>query len=825
MNELKHNGSFDLATGRSRKETHWRNKEVTWSEFLQRISTTHRTAEKLSQYLAEKKTRQDEIKDVGGFVGGYVNNGRRKSENITHRQLITLDIDFSDGHIWEDFLLLYSNAAAIYSTHKHSPDSPRLRLILPIDRPVAADEYVAVSRRVAGDLGINYFDDTTYEPSRLMYWPSTSKDAEYVFEYQDGPWICADTVLASYKNWKDASEWPVSDRQGEVTHREIKKQGDPLSKPGIMGAFCREFDVHEAIETFLADVYEPCDVDDRYTFTGGTTGAGLVVYEDKYTFSHHGTDPTSGKLCNAFDLVRLHLFGLKDEDAREGTASNRLPSFTAMVDFASQNGKVRKRLGTERLQEMKSDFADGYQLEEDENLDWLEEMDTDKKGNYRNTIDNILLVLDNDTNLKDKLALNRFENREMLLASPPWRTITPQTKYLTDTDDSSIRHYLEKYYNLTGNTKIWDACKMVIERHAFHPVRDYLKALVWDGESRIDTLLIDYLGAEDTDYTKAVIRKTLVAAVARVFNPGCKFDYVLVLIGKQGIGKSTFIKLLGKQWFSDSFSGVQGKEAFEQLQGVWMLEIAELAGIKKAELESIKHFISKQVDSYRVAYGKRTEVFPRQCIFIGTTNTKDFLSDHTGNRRFWPVDTMLAPVAKNIFEDLHESEVAQIWAEAVKLYKAGEKLYLSKEIEAQAYQKQTEHREVDDRAGIIQKYLDTLLPVDWLDMDIYQRRTFLSGDDLQAPGTEQRKKVCVAEIWCELFGKPQSEMTRYNTRDLHNILKSLPGWEEAKAATCRFRMYGVQKYYVAKSVNKEPFIVYKSGDLVTNHVNNVNKEH
>ena len=816
MTDLQYNGTFDIATGRSRKETHWRNKETTWSEFLERISVTHYTAETLPQYMAEKKTRQDEIKDVGGFVGGYVNNGRRKSENITHRQLITLDIDFSDGHIWEDFLLLYSNAAAIYSTHKHSKESPRLRLILPLDRPVAADEYVAVSRRVAGDLGINYFDDTTYEPSRLMYWPSTSKDAEYVFEYQDGPWISADAVLASYKNWQDASEWPVSDRQGEVIHREIKKQGDPLEKPGVVGAFCREYNVHEAIEAFLPEVYDQCDVEDRYTFVGGSTGAGLVVYDDKYTFSHHGTDPTSGKLCNAFDLVRLHMFGLKDEDVKEGTTSNRLPSYTAMIDFASRNGKVRKRLGVERMQEVKDDFADGYQAEEEQELDWLELMDTDKKGNYRNTIDNILLVLENDTNLKRKMALNKFENRETFLSSPPWRTITVQTKYLTDTDDSSIRHYMEKYYDITGGTKIWDAVKMVIEKNAFHPVRDYLKSLTWDEQSRIDSLLIDYLGAEDSPYVRAVVRKTLVAAVARVFNPGCKFDYVLVLIGKQGIGKSTLIKKLGMDWFSDSFSGVQGKEAFEQLQGVWLLEIAELAGIKKAELEAIKHFISKGSDSYRVAYGKRTENFPRQCVFIGTTNTKDFLSDHTGNRRFWPVDTYLSAPAKDVFS-LNEYEIGQIWAEAVKLHKAGEKLYLPKEIEEQANAKQAEHREVDDRTGIILKYLDTLLPVDWQYMDAYQRRSFLQGDELQSPGTETRSKVCIAEIWCELFGKPQAEMTRYNTRDLHNILRSLPDWEETKGGTQRFRNYGTQKYYTRKNcndVNNAVYVVDKNGNLL-----------
>jgi hypothetical protein len=278
----KYDGTFDIDIGRSRKETHWKNQEMTWSAFLKRISVTHRTAETFATYMAEKKTRQDEIKDVGGFVGGYVNNGRRKAENITHRQLVTLDIDFSKGQIWDDFTMLYDNAAAIYSTHKHTLENPRLRLILPLDRPVGTDEYVAIARRIAGDLDINCFDDTTYEPCRLMYWPSTSKDGEYVFEYQDGSWLSADKVLSSYHNWQDASEWPVSDRAGEVIQREIKKQGYPLEKPGVVGAFCRTYDIHEAIETFLDDVYDPCDIENRYTYKEGSTAAGLVTYDSRH---------------------------------------------------------------------------------------------------------------------------------------------------------------------------------------------------------------------------------------------------------------------------------------------------------------------------------------------------------------------------------------------------------------------------------------------------------------------------------------------------------------------------------------------------------------
>lgn len=799
---ITYDGPFDIATGRSRKETHWRNRETTWGAFLNKVKETHRTAEKLSEYMASKKTRQDEVKDVGGFVGGYVNKGRRKASNITHRQLITLDIDFAEGEIWEDFCLMYGCAAAIYSTHKHRPDNQRLRLIIPLDRPVGTDEYVAIARRIAGDLDINAFDDTTFEPSRLMYWPSTSKDGEYLFEYQDGEWLSADEVLSTYKNWQDASEWPISDRVEKVITREIKKQGDPLEKSGVVGAFCRTYNIHEAIEAFLPDVYVECDMENRYTFKEGSTAAGLVVYDDKFTYSHHGTDPTSGKTCNAFDLVRLHLYSLKDEDVKEGTPGNRMPSYTAMVEFASKDPKTRKQIGIERLQEVKDDFADGFEYEEEIDTDWLGEMDVDGKGNYRSTINNIRLIMDHDPALKDKFALNKFEQREVALKNLPWREVDKRNPYLSDKDDAGLRHYLESTYNITGIQKIKDALDLTLEGNSFHPVRNYLNGLSWDGEKRVDQLLIDYLGAEDSTYTRAVTRKLLTAAVSRIFKPGCKFDYVLVLVGTQGIGKSTIIKKLGKEWYSDSFGTVQGKEAFEQIQAVWLMEMGELAGLKKAELETTKHFISKQEDRYRVAYGKRIENFPRQCVFVGTTNNKDFLRDPTGNRRFWPVNTMDRKPTKDIFKDLDSYEIDQLWAEAMSLFKAGEPLFLDKQLEQEAFKKQTEHSEVDERTGVIQEFLDTLLPEGWDDKELYERKVFWAnqGDELAPLGTEVRGKVCVAEIWCELFGQKKSDMTRYNTKDLHNIMKSLEGWEEYKTAKSRFKIYGLQKAYVRKSV-------------------------
>lgn len=794
--QLKYDNEISISIGKSRKELCWKNRDILWSLFLEKLSRTHRTAETLAEYLKADKSRQAEIKDIGGFVGGMLTGGRRKSDSVTSRSLVTLDIDFADVCFWDNFTLYYDNAAAVYSTHKHSPEKPRLRLILPLDRPVTPDEYVPIARRIAGTLGIKQFDDSTYEPERLMYWPSSPKDADYYFQYQDGPWLSADEILATYHNWRDAAEWPVSDRQGEAIRREIKKQADPLEKTGIVGVFCRTYGIHKAIETFLSDVYEPCDVDNRYTYKGGSTAAGLIVYDDKFAYSHHGTDPTGGMLCNAFDLVRVHLYGMRDENViKNGTRIDRYPSFLAMEDFCSRDKETRRMLAAEKLQSAGEDFAGIVAEGEDDS--WLEEMEVDKKGNYFSTLSNIRLVLEHDPKLRGQIRRDEFNKMDVIVGSVPWRT--PKDKFdqfWRNSDDACLRCYLEsKPWAISGMQKIYDALESVLEAHKFHPIREYLEGVKWDGIPRLDSLFIDYLGAPDTELTRAMTRKAFTAAVARVMRPGTKFDYVVTIIGTQGIGKSTILKKMGRDWFSDSFTKVDGKEAMEQLQGAWILEIGELAGLKKAEVESIKDFISKDVDTFRVAYGRKNEKFPRQTVFFGTTNEENFLRDVTGNRRFWPITTDKAKVTKSIWEDLTDDEIGQVWAEALKRYRDGESLFLPEELERQIRDLQEYHAEVDDRKGVIEEFLDIKLPAGWDSKTMEERRMyFLQRDELSAAGIFTREKICAVEVLCECLGERLDDRTRYRTREINAILRSLPGWKPGGLTAVG--PYGKQKCYV-----------------------------
>ncbi|AKA72319.1 virulence-associated E family protein [Clostridium scatologenes] len=404
---MKNDGVITIAVGRNRKELKWKNKEMKWSEFLDRVSKTARTPETYEEYKKLSKNEQDNIKDVGGFVGGALMDGRRKSDAILSRSIITLDVDYGQEGLWDTIEMLFSFGCCMYTTHKHSKDKPRFRLVIPLSRAVTSEEYGAVARRVAADIGIDYFDDTTYEPSRLMYWPSTSQNGEFIFKYQDEAWLNPDYILSRYKDWHDTSFWPESSRSIKIREKSADKQGKPREKSGIVGAFCRTYSVVDVIEKFLSDIYVPCADENRYTYAKGSTSGGLVIYENgDFAYSHHGTDPVSGKLCNAFDLVRLHKFGELDEDVKEGTLVNRMPSFKAMQELSMKDNEVKRQITEEHIKNAREDFTT------DDN--WIEQLEINSKGEFKTTLTNLVLIIGHDPDLKG-IAYNEHSERIEIL--------------------------------------------------------------------------------------------------------------------------------------------------------------------------------------------------------------------------------------------------------------------------------------------------------------------------------------------------------------------------------------------------------------------------
>ena len=781
-----------LSTGNSRMEKKWNLAEMELSDFRERISTTRRTSETVEQYRKMSKAQQDTIKDVGGFVLGTLKGGRRKKDTVLTRSGLTLDMDYGTPDIMDEIEMFFDFHCMIYSTHKHTPEKPRLRLIIPLSREVTPDEYGAVARKVAEEIGIELFDDTTYEPSRLMYWPSTSADGEFVFREIEGEVLDPDAVLAKYKDWRNTAEWPVSKRQQTIVQRNIQKQANPLEKPGIVGAFCRTYSIRDAIDTFLQDTYKHSAMPGRYDYIPADSQAGVVIYEEKFAYSHHATDPACGKLMNAFDVVRLHRFGDLDAKADPDSDPSRLPSFKAMQEFAVQDESVKIRLGKEREQMAQAEFN----AADDEN--WQTLLELDKQGKVKDTMANIAAIVSHDENLKS-IVYNEFKGCIDVIGPLPWKQVKPG---FNDSDVANAKLYFERVYGIWSPTKFKDALLAVVAaERIYHPIKDYFAGLTWDGVPRLDSLLIDYCGAEDNPYTRAVTRKTLCAAVARVYEPGRKFDSILVLSGPQGIGKSTFFAKLGGAWYSDSLaiSDMKDKTAAEKLQGYWILELGELAGIKKVDVETVKSFVTRVDDKYRQAYGMVVESHPRSCIIVGTTNSESgFLRDITGNRRFWPVQ--VSEHGSHHPWDLEE--IDQVWAEAIQAYKDGESLFLSGEVAQMAYAKQQEAMESDDREGLVQDYLDRLLPENWDNMDLYQRRTFLGGgefEDTPTEGTVRRERVCIMEIWCECFGKERQNLKKADSYELEGILNKIGGWERYTgnaSGKMRISGYGIQRAFI-----------------------------
>lgn len=767
-----------IAYGNSCYAKTWANKTTTWEDLCERLKTTIRTTESVEEYPKLKKDDRDRAKDKGGFVGGNLKGNRRKRENVACRSMLTMDADHAEIGFIDKFTAECRYTSCLYTTHGHTPEQPRCRIIVPLTRDITPDEYVALARYFAADWGIDRFDECSYKPSQLMYWPTTPANGEFISKTTDGEWLDPDTILSAHPNWKDCSLLPTSSRESSVREASGKKQEDPLTKPGVVGAFCRAYGISAVIETYLADVYEPSAMEGRYDYIPADSSAGVVIYDDKFAYSHHATDPACGKLLNAFDLVRIHRFS--DDDEKK--------SFKQMTELALADDTVKECLTAERIAQAGADFSD--------DADWHKRLHfVPRSGALENSVWNLNLILENDPDLQG-FAFNDMANRIQVTGELPWDR--PEgNSFWRDADSAQLKSLVDiRYGEFTTRNYDVSFTKVADDRH-FHPVRDYLNGLPkWDGVKRVEKLFIKYLQADDTEYVRTVTRKTFAAAVARVLCPGIKFDCVPVLDGEQGIGKSSIVKdLVTPEYYSESLSltDMDDKAGAEKLQGFWVVEIGELAGMKKADIEKVKSFLSTSDDKYRPSYGRVVESHPRQCVIIGTVNgERGYLRDITGNRRFWIIKVH----QKTQKQSWHftQADRDQFWAEAKAIWESGEKLYLEGDILAESEKAQRNAMEVDERVGMVEEYLNTLLPEGWDDMDVYARRSFLSGDPTVVKGTTERTTVSNAEIWCECFGKNLSELKSADSYAIAALMTQIPGWNRGAAAK-RLPLYGKQRIY------------------------------
>lgn len=339
--------SYSVCLGSSRQTATWKASEMTMDELLERLKVPIRTSETAEEYHRMTKAEKDGIKDKGGFFAGKLKGTRRKKNEVVSRSMITLDCDSLNTDFFQTYQKAHRFLSILYTTHSHLPEAPRARLMMPLARDITPDEYNAIARYLSAEIGMEMVDPCSFEINQMMYWPTVSADGEYIYEVYEGEILDPDSFLKAHPYWKDIFSLPTSAREKKIQNLPKKDQEDPLTKVGAVGDFCRAYSISAAIEKFLPDIYERSDQADRYDYVPGEGRCGVVVYDDKFAYSHHGTDPAGGKLVNAFDLVRIHKFGTDDENL----------SYRNMCEFALQDEEVQKLNLAEKLAEAEREFV------------------------------------------------------------------------------------------------------------------------------------------------------------------------------------------------------------------------------------------------------------------------------------------------------------------------------------------------------------------------------------------------------------------------------------------------------------------------------------
>ena len=381
-------------------------------------------------------------------------------------------------------------------------------------------------------------------------------------------------------------------------------------------------------------------------------------------------------------------------------------------------------------------------------------LDATEKGGVRNSIKNCLTVFQHDPLLSGAIAYNLLTDRTDVVK--PIGYDRSSSASMTDTDMKYIRLYLEENYDLTSEKKIIDAADLAAHQNSYHPVRDFLNSLTWDGTERIRYCLHHFLGAEVDEYTFQALRLFLLGAIHRAFRPGCKFEVMLCLVGGQGAGKSTFFRLLaGKdEWFSDDLRKLDDENMYRKLQGHWIIEMSEMIATANAKsIEEIKSFLSRQKEVYKIPYETHPADRLRQCVFGGTSNAMDFLPlDRSGNRRFLPVQVCPEQAEVHILEDEAASRayLQQVWAEAMTIYRAGGwKLSFSPEMVRYLKEHQKDFMPEDTKAGMIQAFLDSY-----------------AGDT-----------VCSKQLYKEALNHAFDEPKQWEIREINEIMNQcVTGW-------------------------------------------------
>lgn len=820
------------------------NVQWTWPELRQRLSQFEKDRYTLAEFKNLPDIEQARRKNCGFFVGAPFKGGIRKRALMGRRYVLTFDIDQCSPELCRQ---LDAGEGAfseyeyvVHSTRKHEAEHPRLRLVMPLRAPMGHDKFEPLSRIMAAKLDPDMItvDPVSWSEAQIMYWPSSCKGAVEVFRHNAGKLLDPDIELLQYGDWKDYGLLPRSARETAL-HQRTDKAQDPLTKTGPVGAFCRAYTIHQAIEKFLPGVYTPSEMGgdglpSRYTYSKGSTVNGAIVYDNGTAlYSHHGTDPCCNKMVNAFDLFRLHEFGELDNSQEADTPPQNAKSYLAVVARLADDEPVRKELleGRYTASENAGDAFDDIELPDApapapapadkaseqavvaqtkrEARAWMEDLDADKNGFIKSTLPNIILLLANDRHLKDAFAFDEFHEKEVVvkpivvrslaIALPGRSKVNPVGEVRTE-HLIACRHLLEAPVRQgkpgwgirVADRDLREAHQAVSMRQRVHPVREYLDGLAWDGAARIDRLWLQACHTPDNPYYRDTARLWCIAAVARVYEPGCKFDFAPIVMGLTGLFKSSLVHRLGGQWAGEIDNGFDNAQKFvEASMGVWIGEIPELVQFGKSEVSAIKACISRQFDHVRLPYDPRPRIYQRKSVLIGTTNEFKYLRDKTGNRRFWPVLCGPGQIDLAWVERWRD----QLWAEAVVRYQimrlrkpegnlplflTGEAADIAKVLQGEAMVEDV----ADDWAGRIGAFLDEPVPASQAALGADPGDP---GDALMDEPLVLRNQTCAMEIWEKVYLGRLSDYDQRQAQTISAAMAKVEGWEPGER--CHTKRY------------------------------------
>ena len=901
-----------FSRGRKQNLGKVKNLTVGLPAFIELFKIPLQTPETFAEYLKMTDAQQSALKQLNGFFyRSQVTGGRRVKGAAKPADIATLDFDHATVGFLNRIkkgLILRGIKFIVHSTRRHTPESPRLRMIVFLKTPVNNDIYGAVSRILAFSIDpeMEMIDLVSFRTEQMMYMPTISSNIKYEFYESPGSKLLDwEVMLEDFSNengdWTDLDNLPKA--PGETIRNTADKAENPEDKEGPVGDFCRTWNVIEAIDYFDLP-YQAVDeysTKPRYTYTGGTTRNGAIVEDDGlFLTSYHGSDPVGGRTVNAWDLVKAHKFGDLDAQEDTDTPMGKRQSWKAMLDLVKEDKNYLRSvmqsnydmraifddLDEETLGIVHQEVGDGLDAaqpspgrptsderpftgesiaddgvldkdaldilgvipRDDDDFDILGLSEIPRRSETAivrvlppvedgwftklewsgqqilNSLPNITSILQNDLRLRGCIEYNDF--RRTIVTRKALKTKLPMVPKVeikdkvhgdmwNDTMTTYARTLLETangkgnagYGMRVSDRDINGAINTTAMRWRFHPIKDAIEGHVWDGIERAETLFIDFLGCPDTPYTRAVCRTWLLAAVTRIYEPGHKFDFVPILEGAQGIRKSTFIRTLSLGFAGNlTASFHDSNKLIEQITGRWIIEIPELGNMGRSVIEDAKAFFSMTETTLRLAWEKRADEYKRQCVFMGSTNKENYLTDTTGNRRFWPIKVM----AEQIDTERLEAVMPQVWAEVLVMYHAAREaqphgdlpLYLTgAEAQAEASDNQSQRQQDDDAtvwAGMIEDFLNTPFKTtpeskSWLFIE----------------------RTCYLQIMKEVL----ELRTIQQPKGLYETIKrtmGLIGWELGEK-TVRLPVYGPQKAFV----RKRPISAHNRAKLIREHIDRI----